>query len=214
MGAAIPEFRKPVMTRVEASWEDSGGARQTILARMEDKSAGGACIRVKTPIGVGAKLRIQWRFENFSGTARYCRSDGKEYLVGIQRDLPESPNPTQAVPATAVPQKAPPQKVLTSGGIPVSIINTQSLPPESKPSGVSEAGRSAESFPTRHVADATIAIHAAGLGHEDRNHHLDDWRRPRPPDSRALQPTAIPTQQPAERAAKERKTMARKWLEL
>ena len=107
MGAAIPEFRKPVMTLVEALWQDPSGAWQTSPARMEDKSAGGACIRVKTKIGVGAKLRIQWRFENFSGTAKYCRSEGREYLVGIQRDLAESPNPSRPVPAAVAPQKSP-----------------------------------------------------------------------------------------------------------
>jgi hypothetical protein len=73
---------------------------------MEDKSLGGACIRVKTPIGVGSKLSIQWRFEQFSGIAKYCRSEGREYLVGIQRDAAKSSVSSQAVPAEVPPQKS------------------------------------------------------------------------------------------------------------
>ena len=87
----MPECRTPVMTMVEASWVDQSGALRSVPARMEDRSAGGACIRVKMPIGVGSKLRIQWRFEQFSGTAKYCRSEGREYLVGIQRDTTKDP---------------------------------------------------------------------------------------------------------------------------
>jgi hypothetical protein len=49
MSAAMPELRTPVMTRVQASWEDSGGNLQTVTACMEDKSAGGAGIRVEHP---------------------------------------------------------------------------------------------------------------------------------------------------------------------
>ena len=98
MSAATPEFRTPVMTVVDLSWEDSAGTVHISRARMEDKSRGGACLRVKKPIDVGAKLRVQWRFDHFSGTARYCRNDGTEYLVGIQRDSIEAPPPNPAPP--------------------------------------------------------------------------------------------------------------------
>src|SRR5271166_4265630 len=98
MSAAMPEFRTAVMTLVEASWEDQNGAVRSMPARMEDKSAGGASIRISAPIGVGSKLRIQWRFEQFSGTAKYCRSEGKDYIVGIQRDAANCPIPNRLVP--------------------------------------------------------------------------------------------------------------------
>ena len=63
MSAVVPEsrsrvvtdFRKPVLTLVEVSWTDAGGTVQTVGARMEDKSVGGARIRVKTPIVVGSE---------------------------------------------------------------------------------------------------------------------------------------------------------------
>jgi hypothetical protein len=74
------------MTMVEASWQNEAGMLLTIPARMELKSANGACIRVKTPISVGSKLSIQWRFDKFTGIARNIRTEGRDYLVGIQRD--------------------------------------------------------------------------------------------------------------------------------
>ncbi|MGD0569592.1 MAG: hypothetical protein ABSA78_14425 [Candidatus Sulfotelmatobacter sp.] len=109
MSATVPEFRKPVMTWVEASWDDSSGKLQIVPARMEDKSSGGACIRLKTRIGVGSKLRIKWRFEQFSGITKYCRSEGAEYVVGIQRDAVQSP-----VPDPPSPSQVPPQEPLRS----------------------------------------------------------------------------------------------------
>jgi hypothetical protein len=124
MSAAVPEFRTPVMTLVEASWEDPSGALQTVPARMEDKSAGGACIRVKTPIPVDAKLRIQWRFEQFSGITRYCRSEGEEYLVGIQRQATDNRIPIQNVPKDApLPEAGP------NNDPPVSTAQFETLPP-------------------------------------------------------------------------------------
>jgi hypothetical protein len=85
------EPRAAVMILVEASWKDQSGAVQAVPARMENKSAGGACIRVKTPIGVGSMLKVQGHREQFSGIAKYCRGEGKEYLVGIQRNTSKSP---------------------------------------------------------------------------------------------------------------------------
>lgn len=86
----MPELRTPVMIVVDASWQDARGVLQTAKARMEDKSAGGACVRLKSAIAPGTKLRVQWRFDQFSGTVKYCRSDGRDYLAGIQRDAPRS----------------------------------------------------------------------------------------------------------------------------
>jgi hypothetical protein len=90
----MPDVRTYVMIVVEASWAGEDGAQQTVSARMVDKSLGGACIRVKKPIPVGSKICIQWRFEQFSGIVKYCRSEDREYVVGIQRDAsPASPKP-------------------------------------------------------------------------------------------------------------------------
>lgn len=127
----MPECRTPVMTMVEASWVDQSGALRTVPARMEDKSPGGACIRVKLPISVGSKLRIQWRFEQFSGTAKYCRSEGREYLVGIQRDTAKNPVPVEPVSAKAsTPEAESVAKVRESkpNEIPAAALNAKPAP--------------------------------------------------------------------------------------
>src|SRR5271166_6348478 len=100
------EFRKPVLTSVEASWQGSDGSLQTVPARMEDTSVGGARIRIKKPIVVGSKVRIRWRHEHFSGTARYCRPEHGEYLVGIERDATNSPLPDRPTSSNVPPQKS------------------------------------------------------------------------------------------------------------
>jgi hypothetical protein len=134
MSAVVPEFRTPVMTLVEASWEDPSGALQTVPARMEDKSTGGACIRVKTPIRVGSKLKIQWRFEQFSGITRYCRSEGGEYLVGIQRQVTDSPIsarvPENVPSPEAAPSTAPQASTAQIKTPPPQKETTAALPPQ------------------------------------------------------------------------------------
>ena len=47
MGAAMRELRTAVMILVEASWQEADGTAFAVPARMEDKSASGACIRMK-----------------------------------------------------------------------------------------------------------------------------------------------------------------------
>ena len=86
MAATMPELRTPVMIFVEAAWEDEKGSVQTSRACMEDKSAGGACIRLKVAVAPDSKIRIRWRFEEFFGVVKYCRSEGRDFRVGIQRD--------------------------------------------------------------------------------------------------------------------------------
>jgi hypothetical protein len=75
-----------MMILLEASWQDQSGTAQKCSSRMENRSTGGACIRLRRPVHVGAKLNLRWRWEEFMGTAGYCRNDGRDYLVGIQKD--------------------------------------------------------------------------------------------------------------------------------
>jgi len=91
MKDGTPEPRTPVMIMVEASWEDQSGTVQSTRARIENKSSGGACIRLNKKIAVGTRLRVEGQWERFSGEARYCRRDGRDYLVGIQKDKTEWP---------------------------------------------------------------------------------------------------------------------------
>ena len=85
------------MARAEALWEDETGVSRVAPAMIENISKGGAGIRLRHAISVGAKLTIKWHKEQFSGTVRHCSRDEGEYIVGIQRDPALIPNsPTSA----------------------------------------------------------------------------------------------------------------------
>ena len=99
----MAEPRSAVMIVAEAWWEGPDGILQRGPVRIVNKSISGACVRVKSRIDVGARLRIQSRWDEFSGTARYCRSVGQEYLVGIQRETGEHTIPKQS--AEIVPNR-------------------------------------------------------------------------------------------------------------
>ena len=86
MEPGVREPRTRVMIAVEAWWEDQTGALRAVTARMENKSEGGACIRIGIPVEVGSRLGIRGRWDQFTGTARYCIPNEGAYLVGIQRD--------------------------------------------------------------------------------------------------------------------------------
>ncbi len=194
----MPECRTPVMTMVEASWLDQSGALRTVPARMEDKSPGGACIRVKTPIGVGSKLRIQWRFEQFSGTAKYCRSEGREYLVGIQRDNTKNPVPGESVPAKAPTAEA------------------ESIPKlhQSKPNEIASAAMNAEPAPTAGgAAPAEVTLppvpsYKMDDGEARRASRLEEFNELRRNQFKAKQ---LPGRA---HAGEERKPMRRNWFGL
>jgi hypothetical protein len=99
----MAEPRSAVMIVADAWWEGPDGSLQKGSARIVNKSRSGACVRVKTRIAVGSKVRIQSRWDEFSGSARYCRSDGQQYLVGIQRETGEKIIPKQT--ADTVPNR-------------------------------------------------------------------------------------------------------------
>lgn len=82
------EPRAAMIAVAEVFWEEPTGTPLRAPARMEDTSASGACIRVKTPLRVGSKLTVKWHREQFSGAVRNCRSDEKGFLLGILRDQP------------------------------------------------------------------------------------------------------------------------------
>ncbi len=211
MGEVMLEPRAAVMILVQVSWQDRSGALQTIPACMEDKSVSGACIRVKTRIGVGSKLSIQWRWDQFSGIAKNCRSEGREYLVGVQRDTTKSPISNRPVP-TDMPRL----EEMRSREPLISTNKIQSLPQlqESKPSEIPIADGKVESVPIVGMASDATAMPARPVGHE-----IDRGERPRisqPQDFDVLRRTELQTKQPptGKEAGKERKHMGHKWLEL
>jgi hypothetical protein len=75
-----------MMAVVEVSWEDQFGTRHTSSAKLEDTSPSGACLRVKVPVTIGSAMKVNSYRERFSGTARYCRTDRRDFVVGIQKD--------------------------------------------------------------------------------------------------------------------------------
>ena len=100
-----------MMAVVEVSWEDQFGTRHTSSAKLEDTSPSGACLRVKVPVAVGSAMRVNSYRERFSGTARYCRTDRRDFVVGVQKDKNVNrflmdvvaPNLSPTVPARNVP---------------------------------------------------------------------------------------------------------------
>ena len=195
----MSEFRKPVLTRVEVSWQDAAGTMQTAVARMEDKSAGGARIRVSLPIDAGIRVRIQSRLNNFSGTARYCRAEGREFLIGIQRDDAHSANSDRSV-ATKVPPQTIPQIIKSTGSAPPVVPTVACpVPKTQSPPTQPESGEVLSVHPNVANTPANFgALSLAELTILVRNE---------------LQ-TQLQTKQPPTQAAKGDKPMRSKWLEL
>jgi hypothetical protein len=86
MGGAMIEPRKVMWALAEVWWADATGAANHARATIEDMSASGACLRVKAPIQLGARIKVKWHREQFAAIARNCRSDGTEFLLGVRRD--------------------------------------------------------------------------------------------------------------------------------
>jgi hypothetical protein len=104
-GEGAPAHRSAVMIVVDAWWEGRFGKLQKGRGQIVNKSLTGACLRVKAEIEVGARVRVQSRWEEFCGITKYCRSDGNGYLVGIQRKTGTDTIPKQEVLENGTLQK-------------------------------------------------------------------------------------------------------------
>jgi len=80
------EPRKVMWAVAEITWEDNSGTSFRVPAILEDTSMSGACVRIKRPLAVGSRLTIRWHREQFSGIARNCRRDGRDFLLGVLRE--------------------------------------------------------------------------------------------------------------------------------
>ncbi len=193
MTEVTPEPRIPVMIVVEASWEDQSGTLQTTRARMENRSVSGACIRLKSQIKVGTKLKIHWRWESFTGVARYCRSDGRDFLVGLQRAAEQKALAEKTVPiATTI---AAPREEVRANPAQLTKLKLESVP-------ILPIASSSAAIPPRPVANET----------EIRG----SPRSSQPQEIKTLPSPQTPEKQPPEEkeARKERKRMQRKWFEM
>ena len=199
MNGGTPEPRTAVMILVEATWEDQSGTVHSSPARMENRSSHGACIRIRSRITVGTRLSIQSHREQFSGVAKHCRPDGKDFLVGILKDEVHRP----------ILKKSPPEDV------PIR----ETLRPQSPPSTLARAQAQSkqrrETVPPGNVTRAEIPI-------PDR----PAVRRPRPPakpeqveqappapiEAKAPAPEPVKKSFAGKSARKERRFMKLKWF--
>jgi hypothetical protein len=213
MTETAPEQRTAVMILVEVTWEDQSGTTQKVRACMVNRSTGGACIRVRQPIHVGAKLCVQWRWEQFTGTTRYCRTENREYYVGIQRDAEQqstrevvaqrSTTDRPAVEENANGQRTLAQNVLAKMVEKRAAQTTPAAPGRNveRRQGNAPAGQGMS--PAEYLLRALEAI------------------EPEPPPAGAKEFAVLqgterqerPTEQ-AKEASKERKHMARKWFDV
>ena len=107
------EPRTVMWAVAEVFWEDLTGTKRA-PATLEDTSPSGACLRVKTPITVGAELTVRWHREQFSAVARNCRRDGSEFLWGVRRGA------SRPVQSTPVKKAEAPKTAMASLPEPVS----------------------------------------------------------------------------------------------
>jgi hypothetical protein len=107
------EPRTVLWAVAEISWEDHTGTPYRAPATLEDISVSGACIRLKTPITVGSKVTVKWQREQFFAVARNCRSDGREFLLGVRRDTGHPSPPSKEIASELASKLARPE--LTSG---------------------------------------------------------------------------------------------------
>src|SRR5579863_2866368 len=155
MSTPVREARIAVMILVDVSWEDGMGGLHATPARMEDKSLSGACLRVKSPIDLGARLQIRSRTEGFSGVVRYCRSEGWDYVVGVQRDKTEGvPSPKKNMELLAAAERADPKVLDVRPNVEVSTTSNMDAAikvPTKNPAELATAvaNRSAVTLPGR-----------------------------------------------------------------
>jgi hypothetical protein len=61
-------------------------------AMLEETSFFGASLRLQEPIGVGVKITVKWRREQFSGFVKHVRKERADYILGIERETSRKPN--------------------------------------------------------------------------------------------------------------------------
>ena len=86
MNGRYIEPRQVMWAVAEILWEDDLGTSFRVPGILEDTSKSGACIRLKRPLAIGSRLIIKWHREQFSATARNCRCDGGDFLLGVRRE--------------------------------------------------------------------------------------------------------------------------------
>jgi hypothetical protein len=225
------EQRAAVMILVEASWQDQSGTTHKSRACILNRSGGGACIRLRKPVPVGSKLLVQWRWEQFTGISRYCRSEGKDYFVGIERDPDEEssepPSVEQRVRTARVPEKTIAPKILPQEQLAKAIEKgyvepeTSALAKAAAANGAVQVRQEPRSSETRRQPESVSSGESSLSPAEyllKALEAIDPWH-----DTPKAEEFAVPqvTEQqerpkhPGEReASKEKKHMTRKWFDV
>jgi hypothetical protein len=126
------EPRTATMVLVEFRWRDQFGTPHTSPAKLEDTSTSGACLRLKSPVGIGSIMKVNSYRERFSGTARYCRMEGRDFIVGIHKDKPANQFMLlmPAAPRASVPLRNAPRDSAASATLPVDAAPASGSAPE------------------------------------------------------------------------------------
>jgi hypothetical protein len=197
------ELRTALYAMAEVSWEDQNGTSHDETARFEDRSVSGACLRVKTPISVGSKVKIKWRWEVFSGVAKYCRPDGVEYVLGIERNgkdhIQTPPVPIDPIRESAASIVHPPSTEKIQSGPKQQEGNSNEVATSPKP----------DTVPILRGAPAPGLVPQAVLDHGTDSQNNPRVSRPQEIDS----PKGIDLQTQQLSSGKERTPMSTKWLD-
>jgi hypothetical protein len=120
------EPRKGLWAAAEICWIDQSGTACMARATLQDTSQSGACVRIRKPIKVGSRVTVKWCREQFDAVARNCRSDGWEFLLGVQREPGASPSSAveASIPGAAKESKAE-VRPAPSPGIPAANIKPE-----------------------------------------------------------------------------------------
>src|ERR1700688_407129 len=156
MDARNIEPRTVLWAVAEISWEDQTGTPYHAPATLEDISVSGACIRVKTPVTVGSKLVVKWQREQFFAVARNCRSDGRDFLLGVRRDSNPTPS-NSSLKNIASPQAPETARPESTAGV------TKVLPPPPTKSPSNPAEREKSTAPGSPPELASRSATAAGI---------------------------------------------------
>ena len=160
------EPRTVMWAVAEVFWEDASGAPNHVAATMEDTSLSGACVRVKRSFDVGSRVVIKWHREQFPAIAKNCRSDGRDFLVGLRREaerlqpaLPPHAEPAAAEPTTPfAPKENPPAPGDAQNGKMQAMAEI--VPPSTNVKGTDSADTPASASQTR----KDIQSQASALG--------------------------------------------------
>lgn len=198
MGGIRAEPRTALIAQVQVSWEEQDGPHLDVRGKMEDTSPSGASIRLKMPIGVGAKVNIKSHREDFSGITRYCRCEAGDYVFGIQRDI-KVQEKAKAVGAALVQE--------ISAGKPAT-SDPRRKEPEPEPVPVfSIAARTETISPVIAIAEPQTPVAKAD--------QIRDFNvRPVIPGTEAAGTSRPDLPTPHSTVVKERKHMPTKWLDM